>query len=52
MKSVVYITPSRCPIIANEKLNEEVTKINNKPRHVGPQFKFSEITGLEIKKNS
>ena len=37
--------------IDEELLAEEITKINNKPIHSGPQFKFSEITGLDIKKN-
>ena len=36
--------------IDEELLAEEITKINNKPIHSGPQFKFSEITGLDIKK--
>ena len=36
-------------MIDEQKLLEETTKINSKPRHVGPSFNFSEITGLDVK---
>ena len=36
--------------IDEHKLSEEVNKINNKPRTTNAQFKFNEITGLDIKK--
>ena len=37
-------------IVNEQKLTEEITKINNKTRPLEAQFKFTEITGLEIKK--
>ena len=36
--------------IDEHKIQDELNKINNKPRHAHAQFKFSEITGLDIKK--
>jgi exonuclease III len=38
-------------VLDEQKLQAEITKINNKPRTLESQFKFSEITGLDVKKN-
>ena len=37
-------------VLDGEKLQAEITKINNKPKTCNAQFKFSEITGLDVKK--
>ena len=36
-------------VVDEQKILEEEIKINNKPRNLGAQFKFSEITGLDVK---
>ena len=36
-------------LVDEQKLFEELTKINRKPRHGGVQFSFAEITGLDVK---
>ena len=37
-------------VLDEQKLQAEITKINAKPKTLEAQFKFSEITGLDVKK--